>query len=467
MLTFPNDFCQLTPHPNQKRFLELDCLEAFFGGAAGGGKSAALLMAALQYADVPGYSALIVRKDTQRLALSGGLIPRSHEWFANSPARWNEARRRWSFPTKDGPPATLTFGYLSRPSDKFRYASSEFQYIAFDELTELREEDYLFLFSRLRRTKSIDVKLRIRSASNPGNSGHLWVKERFVRDWSPTADLPEGMTSQGGVLSFAGRAFVPSLIADNPSLERGEYLASLGHLPPLTRERLACGDWSVQEKGQFRADWFRYFILAGEQYELLGPTGTTLTIIPQQACRRFATVDPAGTSADLDADARNGSRSFSVVQVWDQPRPPDLSRFLILRDQQRDQVSINDLCKMIRRVHSAWRPERIWIEQEKLGHSLVSMLANGTPTIHADLVPPGINDKATRAAPLANKMERGEVFLPKYNCGWRQGFERELLAWTGSKREPSDQIDAAAYAAIVADSAGPGILKIQPIIVHS
>jgi len=34
----------------------LTCMDAFYGGAAGGGKSDALLMAALQYIDIPGYA---------------------------------------------------------------------------------------------------------------------------------------------------------------------------------------------------------------------------------------------------------------------------------------------------------------------------------------------------------------------------------------------------------------------------
>src|SRR5438105_2755829 len=70
--------------------------------------------------------------------------------------RWNGSRRAGEFWLGEYiPPATITFGYLSRPLDKFRYASSEFQYIAFDELTDFSEEDYLFLFSRLRKNKSL------------------------------------------------------------------------------------------------------------------------------------------------------------------------------------------------------------------------------------------------------------------------------------------------------------------------
>ena len=55
-----NKYIPVTPHPKQAAFLLLPHLEALFGGAAGGGKSVALLMAALQYADVPGYHAVII-----------------------------------------------------------------------------------------------------------------------------------------------------------------------------------------------------------------------------------------------------------------------------------------------------------------------------------------------------------------------------------------------------------------------
>ena len=108
------------PSAKQQAFLDLDCREAFYGGAAGGGKSEALLMAALQYVHVPGYAALILRKDTQRLQLAGGLIPRSQQWLAGSDAVWNEAKLTWKFPTS-GAPATLSFGYLQSSAYNYFY----------------------------------------------------------------------------------------------------------------------------------------------------------------------------------------------------------------------------------------------------------------------------------------------------------------------------------------------------------
>src|SRR5437868_6174947 len=119
-------FCPFEPTEKQRLFLKETAKEAFFGGAAGGGKSIALLMAALKYVMNPRYAALIIRKDLPRLELPGGLIPRSHEWFsqcAEKGVRWNAARRTWVFPTGEATlPATITFGYLARPLDKFRYA---------------------------------------------------------------------------------------------------------------------------------------------------------------------------------------------------------------------------------------------------------------------------------------------------------------------------------------------------------
>ena len=464
---FDRHLCPFEPSPKQKLFLNCSELEAFFGGAAGGGKSAALLMGALQYVHKPGYAALIIRKDLPRLALAGGLIPKSHEWLVGSDAQWNHARRQWRFPVEEGPPATLTFGYLARPLDKFRYASSEFQYIAFDELTDFCEDDYLFLFSRLRRVKSLRVPLRMRSASNPGGLGHLWVKQRFIEPDSQAACSPPGdgadcktialRPTDPVMLKNGHRLYIPSRIADNPALDEEEYRQTLLHLPPLVRERLMNGDWTVQEAGLLKAEWLRYYVETAEQLELLAPSGETLAVIPEGACRRFITIDPAGTSADRTKEARGRTASWTAAQVWDQGRR-DKHRFLMLRHQVRARLGFDELCDLVHKLHNEWQPERIWIEEEKLGRALCDLLGKDLPLV---CVPTGCKDKVARAGKLIMKLQRGHVFLPRYESTWRPGFEAELLAWTGDERQVADQIDAAAYAAIIAEDGSGKSIKLS------
>lgn len=236
------------PSPKQEAFLRLTCLEAFYGGAAGPGKSSGLLMAALQYVDVPGYAALLLRKSYADLSLPGALMPMAHHWLDGSAARWDGQTKTWHFPSG----ASLTFGYLDNTGDEYRYKGSEFQFIGFDELSELAESQYTYLFSRLRRARgghvaaaggvSLDqIPLRVRSASNPGGPGHEWVKARFV----------SAATRKPGVV------FIPARMTENPGLDIDAYEAALAELGSVERKRLREGDWDVAYEGRlFKEAWW-------------------------------------------------------------------------------------------------------------------------------------------------------------------------------------------------------------------
>jgi hypothetical protein len=130
------------PTFKQMAFLILPQIEALYGGQPAGGKSDALLMGALQYADVPGYAALLLRRTYADLSLPGALMDRAHSWLGGTDARWHEQSKTWTFPSG----ATLNFGYLETENDKYRYRGPEFQFIGFDELTNFTETQYLFLF---------------------------------------------------------------------------------------------------------------------------------------------------------------------------------------------------------------------------------------------------------------------------------------------------------------------------------
>lgn len=216
-------FCPEEPSINQKVFLRTNAIEALFGGAAGGGKSSALLMAALQYVDVPGYSAILFRRTFADLSLPGALMDRFRSWASNyDDIHWNSNTFIATFPSG----ARISFGYLNNVNDYLRYKGSEFQFIGMDEVTEIRESDYRYLFSRLRRPASgpvSQIPLRMRCASNPAPN---WVRQRFI---------VEGKQE--------GRIFVPSTLKDNPGIDADSYRQALSALDPVERRRLEEGDW--------------------------------------------------------------------------------------------------------------------------------------------------------------------------------------------------------------------------------
>lgn len=211
------------PSLTQKVFLRTYALEALFGGAAGGGKSSALLMAAMQYVDVPGYSAILFRRTFADLSLPGALMDRFKDWIApHDDIHWNANSYVATFPSG----ARISFGYLNNQNDYLRYKGSEFQFIGMDEVTEIRESDYRYLFSRLRRPANgplSQVPLRMRAASNPAPN---WVRQRFI---------VEGLSSN--------RIFVPSKLTDNPGIDAESYRQALSALDPVERRRLEEGDW--------------------------------------------------------------------------------------------------------------------------------------------------------------------------------------------------------------------------------
>jgi predicted phage terminase large subunit-like protein len=242
LTVFKNPYLSwMTPSPQQAYFMIVPVKEALLGGQAGGGKSSGLLAAALQYVMCPGYSALLLRRSFTDLTLPGSLIPLSHEWLTKTPwmrknARWNGADFKWTFSSG----AVLQFGYINNATDKYRYQSSNFLYVGYDELTQFPEDDYLYLFSRLRKSTTTNIPLRMRAATNPGGIGHDWVKRRFLE-----VRVPD-------------RVFVPSRLEDNKYLDKESYESSLAMLDPVTRAQLRHGDWNIRPEGNmFKRKWFK------------------------------------------------------------------------------------------------------------------------------------------------------------------------------------------------------------------
>lgn len=208
--------------------------------------SDALLMAAAQYAwQHPDFAGIMFRRTHTDLAQPGALMDRAMEWWIPAGVHWDGVNKIFTFPSG----AKVAMAYLKGPSDHLRYQGAEYQYTAWDELTQWespRPYEYVGL-SRVRRMEGSTIPLRTLSASNPGGPGHTWVKDRFI----------------GGVDIVTGQAFdalhpyVPARIEDNPHLDRDAYIRTLERLHPTVRAQLLKGDWSAREPGDyFRVEWF-------------------------------------------------------------------------------------------------------------------------------------------------------------------------------------------------------------------
>ena len=229
------------PTPKQRAFLLMnDTKEILYGGAAGGGKSIAQLMGALQFVDVPGYSAILFRRTYADLSLPGALIDVSKQWlmpFVESrEVKWSEKEKQYTFPSG----ATLNFGYLESDNDCYRYQGAEFQYIGMDECTHISPSNYRYMFSRLRKTKDMQVPLRFRATCNPGGMYGEYYYQRF---------FVEGKEH--------GRIFIGAGLNDNPYLDAEAYKEALQELDPLEREQLLNGNWEIKANGDLLdRNWF-------------------------------------------------------------------------------------------------------------------------------------------------------------------------------------------------------------------
>lgn len=427
------------PHPKQQIFLALTHnKEVMFGGAAGGGKSDALLMAALQYVDVPGYSALIIRRTWPDLNAAGAILDRANSWLTGTDAHKGEGGRIWTFPSG----ARLSFGYVQYDKDKYKFQSAEYQFVGFDELTQFEESQYSYLFSRIRRpriacltcgepvrkyeyrwkhttrdrgcrhllpdpkvisqygpapdgTTLMDVPLRMRSATNPGGIGHEWVRDKFID--AKTRD--------------PASIFIPSLLTDNPSLDQTSYIESLMHLSITDRERLLAGDWDVMEQGEmFQRHWFNVVDQS--------PTSRKVCRYWDMAAAESSTADWTVGAKVVLLDGRWYIDDIIRVQI-----SPAKAERLVLQTAAMDGREIP-----------------IRMEQEP-GSSGMHMIDHYRRQVLAGFNFDGVRptgSKATRAQPWSVAAEAGNVFMRK--AMWNKPFLDEASLFPNGAHD--DQIDA-------------------------
>lgn len=232
------------PTKRQEDFLSLpdSIFEAMYGGAAGGGKTETLLMLPLvrQFYTHPRFKMLFLRRTFPEL--DSEVIPRSKEFYPAAGFNpYQDQKKRWVHPSG----SIIQFGHCEHEKDVVKYDTSQYNIIAFDELTSFTEYQYIYLsMSRCRSAESALPAL-VRTGTNPGNIGHGFVRKRFVEPCRTGNTIIRESRLLHGVPTVIQRIYIPSKATDNTYLMAADptYINRLNLLPAAERAAKLDGDW--------------------------------------------------------------------------------------------------------------------------------------------------------------------------------------------------------------------------------
>jgi len=375
--------------------------------------SDALLMSFLQFADTPGYAGIIFRNTLTDLKMPSALMDRSHSWFGENPdIRWAAQDNTWHFPSG----ASLSFGYLENPDDHNRYRGAEFQFVGMDEVTEIREHHYEFLFSRLRRPMTgplSRVPTRMRAATNPAPN---WVRRRFIEEKKD------------------GRIFIQSLLTDNPHIDQEGYRENLSELDPVTRAQMEHGDWYADSsEGVFKRSAFPIY----ESWEV--PLGAFHN---QVRCWDLASTEATETNKDPDYTAGALCSIYEgVMYVHDIARcrrgPEGTEKFLrdtAIRDGQSVRIRVDQDPGQAGASQISNLSRRTFLGFDFDGHKVSKGKRRVKGALKED------DAKMRRAKLWAGGASRGEVVLIRGD--WNNDFLDEASGFGSVTGAHDDMIDS-------------------------
>jgi hypothetical protein len=261
----------------QVEFLCYEGREGLFGGAAGPGQVGRLLMAALQYVEQPGYTALILRRTYKQLAKADSILNKSKEWLWGKGEVQRREHKFWTFPNGN----TLEFGHMEH-EDSVDYQGGAGRSSAWTRRpsspSHARVPAHPAAAAGRRRSRSGGGRVEPRRAGSR-------LRSRAGTSRTPTAATP---APGPAVLSRPARR--------QPEHRPADYIETLKEsgVDPLTLAQLLDGDWDAVPGGRFRRDWFtRRWTRRGDYIQVRDRDGRLeYEFMPGEAVARFITVDP-------------------------------------------------------------------------------------------------------------------------------------------------------------------------------
>lgn len=160
--------------------------------------------------------------------------------------------------------------YLRNADDPEKYRGGQFDWILYDELTEIRRIDYDDIDYALRSGDPLPFK-SFGWASNPDGLGHAWVKKLWIES---------DFANEAKELDPADFVFIQARATDNPAFDSTIQAKLMGHSDPLKVKARWEGSWDLNFGARFsqfsqvhRFNWDQFCQEYGGDYgpmELLG-----------------------------------------------------------------------------------------------------------------------------------------------------------------------------------------------------
>lgn len=444
---------EIRPQPGpQESFLASPADIVIYGGGAGGGKTFALLMDPLRHIRVPGFGAMIFRKESVQITNEGGL--------------WDSAMG--IYPLIGGVPfkaprvgfrigqAKITFSHIRRDEDVLSYQGAQIPALMFDELTHFSRYTFFYMLSRNRSV--CGVRPYCRATTNPDADSWVadfiawWIdpdtgypiKERagvlrwFVRidDEIRWADSAGELSEKYGVPVEDAKSmtFIPALATDNAALMSKDpgYLANLKALSLVERERLLSGNWKIRPSAGL------YFPRHAVRI---------INTLPHNIVTIGRAWDLAATPATSENPSPDATAGVKIARTAE-------GRYIVmhcahLREAAHTvRTAIRNTAEQDGRNVYLSLPQDPGQAGKDQAQSLIRYMAGFSVTSR---IPTG--DKVTRAEPFAAQWQAGNVDI--LEGVWNEGYLSEMEAFP-TKGAHDDRVDASSDAfQLVCDKSGP------------